>query len=66
MAKITIEKLAQMIAAGFREVHDRFDEMQKYMDNRFDRIEYRLGSHDGRLNNLEDQMRVVRNKLGLN
>lgn len=74
-----IEELALAVAKGFEEVHQKIDGLYSEMDRRFEemnrrfeQIEYRLDVIDGRilgttnrLDILEDKMRLVFNKIGL-
>ena len=68
MAKITIDELARMVkegfdrtaskdemTKGFKGVHDRLGDI----DGRLDRME------SGRIEKLEDNMRLVKTKLGI-
>jgi methyl-accepting chemotaxis protein len=62
-----IEDLAVSTKNGFDQVDERFERMDErfdQMDNRFDRIEnISIGSHERRIENLEDSVRVLNTKL---
>jgi hypothetical protein len=67
MSKITIEGLAAMIKRGFDEVHKSMATQDDVSEIRaqLDRIEMHAGGLDNRVSALEDQMRVIRTKLGV-
>lgn len=74
-----IDNLANAVAKGFEEVHQkiedlnkkvdkRFTEMDKRfdeMDTRFDRLEFLVSGHDRRIEILEDKVRQLGAKVGL-
>lgn len=58
-SKMSLDKLAMMVANGFSGVEQRFDEVDKKLDgveNRLDRVEQRL-------NNVEQRLDVITDKL---
>ncbi len=69
--KMTIEDLARITKNGFdttatkqemREVNDRLDKM----DGRLDKMEnLLLRAHENRIEKLEDNMRLVKTKIGI-
>lgn len=69
MKNITINDLAIMTQKGFADLEGRmdkrFDDFEERINRRFDIIEFKMGGHDRRIENLEDKMRIVNNKLGL-
>ena len=58
---MTIEDLAIMIQGKFKEIYARFDRV----DERLDRIEFNQISQERRISILEDGMRIISTKLGL-
>lgn len=76
--KMTIEDLARITKNGFdttatkqemREVNDRLDKMDgrlDKMDSRLDKMEnLLLRAHENRIEKLEDNMRLVKTKIGI-
>jgi hypothetical protein len=65
----TIEHLAISTKNSFDEIFKRMDSMDArfdQIDDRFARIEnISIGGHERRIDNLEDDMRVVKSKVGL-
>lgn len=60
--KEDVENLAVSVKNGFDEVYVRLDDM----DNRFDRIEnISIGGHERRIENLEDDIRTLKTKVGI-
>jgi hypothetical protein len=79
MAKVTIDKLAEMMNRSFTHLEKKIDNLTIEMDTRFEKvdtrlekIEYRLDTIEGklltnyenRISRLEDDMRVVKNSQG--
>ena len=72
--KMTLEKLAKMVAGGFNDVSERFDKVDVRLDkvegrlngveNMLDRVEGRLGDVEGKLVKVEG--RVDKVECGLN
>lgn len=63
-----IEELAMVTGKGFAEMNARFDEVDNRFDevnDRLDKIEYFGSSQERRISILEDKMKLVTNKLGL-
>ena len=56
-----IDDLAAMTQRGFADVHAEIKEVQETVD----RIEFRVNSHDRRIDILEDKVRVISTKVGL-
>jgi len=53
---------------GFKAMEKRFDAIdEKFnaMDDRFDKLEFLMTAHDRRITILEDRMRLVATKVGL-
>ena len=68
-----IEKLAQIVQAGFAGVDKRFEQMQTDIDNRFDKVDERLDrienillrAHDNRLDRIDDDIRILKTHAGI-
>jgi DNA anti-recombination protein RmuC len=57
-----VEEWFEKIDEGFEQVDAQFDAM----DKRFDRIEnVSVGNHERRIENLEDDIRIIKTKVGL-
>lgn len=56
-----IDDLALATHKGFEEVHQKFEEVYR----RFDRLEFQVGGHDRRIENLEDKVLQISTKIGL-
>ena|SRR3989338_7579576 len=57
-----IDERFEQVDRQFEQVDERFDQM----DKRFDRIEnVSMGGHERRIENLEDDVRIVKTKIGL-
>ncbi len=57
-----IDERFEQVDARFEQVDARFEQM----DRRFDRIEnISIGGHERRIENIEDDMRLVKTKVGL-
>ncbi|MSU55072.1 MAG: hypothetical protein EXS46_00855 [Candidatus Taylorbacteria bacterium] len=53
--------LESKMVKGFANVHEEIKEVKETVD----RIEYRVNTHDRRIENLEDKVRVISTKVGL-
>ena len=66
---MTIEKLATMVKNGFDDARERVDESFDKMQSEFEEIKDRLikveNGHIGRIQRLEDDMRIVKTKVGV-
>ncbi|OHA17555.1 MAG: hypothetical protein A2836_03585 [Candidatus Taylorbacteria bacterium RIFCSPHIGHO2_01_FULL_45_63] len=67
-----IEKLAVATKRGFDAVDEKFVDLKKEMnerfdqvDKRFDRLEFYVNGHDKRIEVLEDKVRLISVKIGL-
>jgi archaellum component FlaC len=64
-----VDSLAVMIKQGFDRVYMRFDQVDEEftkVHKELDAIKnVRLGGHDNRLDNLEDNVRILKTKVGL-
>lgn len=67
-----IEDLAISVQNGFIEVKQEFKEVKREIkeldqkvDKRFDKIESFVNGHERRFDRLEDDMRVVKTKVGM-
>lgn len=63
-----IESLVISVKYSFDQMvtKDEFNEKMEGVDRRFDRIEnISIGGHERRIDNLEDDMRLVKTKVGL-
>lgn len=55
------------LAIMFKENFDHIDKRFNQIDDRFDRIEnVSIGGHERRIENLEDDIRSIKTKIGLN
>ena len=65
-----INELAGITAKGFAQTVTK-DELERVIerldkiDNRFDRVEFHMNTHERRIEMLEDRMRIVSTKIGL-
>lgn len=80
-SKITIDMLAGMMKSSFEHLEDRLDKMELKLDegpsvqnlqetekritDRLDKIEFRLTGEDQRISILEDRMRQIAMKVGM-
>ena len=55
-----IEDLARMVKTGFDSIENEFKDLKAEMNTRFNRLEV---NHANRIQNLEDDMRVVKTSL---
>ena len=63
-----IEELAVITQRGFTDVDKKLEVLSsdlKEVKETVDRIEYRVNTHDRRIENLEDKVRVISTKIGL-
>ena len=63
-----IEELAVITQRGFTDVDKKLEVLSsdlKEVKETVDRIEYRVNTHDRRIENLEDKVRVISTKVGL-
>ncbi len=58
-----IEELAVITQRGFAVTATKED--VKEIIDRLDKIEFRINTHDRRVDNLEDKVRVISTKIGL-
>jgi hypothetical protein len=61
-----IDDLALSVAKGFDEVYHRMDQGEGRLGERLDRIEYLITGQERRVSILEDRVRQLANKAGLN
>jgi hypothetical protein len=74
--RMTLDVLARMVQNGFKDVDvrfnavdARFESLEKKVDDGFEKVDIRLtkieNGHIGRIERLEDDMRVVKTKIGI-
>jgi predicted nucleic acid-binding Zn-ribbon protein len=66
--KMTIEDLAIMLQGEFKAIQEQFKEVFRRLDaieQRLDRIEFNQASQERRISTLEDRVRIIGTKLGL-
>ena len=61
--EMTLDYLASVVQRGFAETATKKEIYE--ITERLDRIEFHMSTHERRIEILEDQMRVVSNKIGL-
>ncbi len=61
MTQRGFSELESKMFKGFANVHEEIKEVKETVD----RIEYRVNTHDRRIENLEDKVRVIGTKIGL-
>lgn len=69
---LTLDELSVMIANSFTEAQEQRQEFKQYVEERFeqidvklDRIEFHVSSQDRRISILEDRVRLLGTKAGL-
>lgn len=62
MARITLDDLATMVKNRFDELESKITSNHRVVVDRLDKIE---NSHTRRIDNLEDDMRVVKTKIAI-
>jgi len=60
-----IDDLAAMTQRGFVAVATDLRELEKRMNDRFDRLEFHMTAHERRIEILEDKVRIISTKIGL-
>ena len=67
--KQEFDRIEEKFDARFDQVDKRFEQIDvrfDQMDRRFDRIEnVSIGNHERRIENIEDDLRLVKTKIGL-
>lgn len=58
--KMTLDKLAVMVANGFSDIEQRFD----WVDNKLGRVEQRLNNVEQRLDIMTDRLSDHRHRIG--
>jgi hypothetical protein len=59
MKRVTINELAEMVRDGFLDNDRRFDQIE----GKIDQILGIQNSHENRISNLEDNMRIIKRKF---
>ncbi len=58
-AKMNLEKLAIMVAGGFNEMHDKFDQVDKVLE----KINQKLLEHDHRFDGIDQKINYINNRV---
>lgn len=63
MVKITIDKLAQMVASGFSDMGERIDKRFEQVDKQFDRVDKQFKQVEMRLDEISIDLKYVKEDL---
>jgi hypothetical protein len=63
--KKEMERFAQMVANGFKEVHERFALQEQNTNRQFAEVRQELFSHQTQIDLLRDDVRQIKNFLGI-